>query len=87
MEEQPEPQVQQRVKNGRPKVSTLTKEEYRKEYYANHRDKWTGDGFCYTCNLLYSKVNKSRHMRSNPHLKKLCELIENSGVSGIKIII
>jgi len=66
----------ERVKVGRPKTVCVSKEEYRKEYYKNNKDKWEGDKLCPTCNLIFSKVNSSRHNKSKVHLKNLISLIK-----------
>ena len=62
-----------RVKRGRPKNNVVfDKLGYCKDYYENNKKKWQGDFVCVHCNLLCSKSNKSRHIKTHhpEHYKK-----------------
>ena len=66
-----------RNKGGRPKRETeFNRKEYNKEYYKNNKDKYIGEFYCPTCSLMCSLSNKSKHLKGNPHNKKLKELLE-----------
>jgi len=66
METQKEVEIKpQRVKWGRPRSINvdIDKKEYQKLYYETNKEKTKGDNLCEHCHLLYSKSNKTRHMK------------------------
>ncbi len=48
--------------------------EYRKTYYEQNKEKYTGQCICNICNAIYYKSNKSRHMKSNFHNEYLIKI-------------
>ena len=53
-----------KVKIGRPSTN-FNKKEYMKIYYQNNKDKYKSATYhCEICNLISSKANKSRHIKT-----------------------
>ena len=64
-----------KVKRGRPKkLEGFNMKDYMKEYYKKNIEKTKGDIICTTCNVMHSKSNKTRHLKSKLHLEKLKEI-------------
>lgn len=59
----------QKIPRGRPKKFDLTVHEYNQLYYLNNKEKTKGTCLCEVCNVLISKSNKSKHLKSKYHKK------------------
>ena len=67
---------EQKAKRGRPRNDKFkTKLEYFRDYYSNHKDKWTASHLCETCQIHCTKINMKRHMRSKAHHTKLTGVV------------
>ena len=67
----------QKIKRGRPKtINLIDMKQYQKEYYERNKEKTKGDIHCISCNVLHSKSNKTRHLKSKYHLERI-NLVNN----------
>ena len=60
-----------KIPRGRPKLFDLSTEEYNKMYYEKNKEKTKGTCLCDVCNVLISKSNNSKHLKSKYHQDKI----------------
>ena len=60
-----------KIPRGRPKQYHLTVHQYNQLYYMKNKEKTKGNCVCDVCNVLISKSNKSKHLKSKYHQKMI----------------
>jgi deoxyadenosine/deoxycytidine kinase len=75
---------EKKAKRGRPRNEKFkTKLEYFRDYYSNHKEKWTASHLCETCQIHCTKINMKRHLRSKAHHTKLCVVLADTPILQI----